>query len=52
MPDRHVMEWVMEYVHLGSTGLEDAVAAVDIKLDEDEIATLEAPYRPRSITGH
>ncbi|MBW3666398.1 MAG: aldo/keto reductase [Actinobacteria bacterium] len=32
--------------------LEDAVAAVDITLDEEEIAELEAPYRPRSIAGH
>ena len=32
--------------------LDDAVAAVDIELSEDEIADLEKPYRPRSIAGH
>ena len=32
--------------------LDDAVAAVGISLSEEEIATLEAPYRPRSIAGH
>ncbi|WP_055554144.1 aldo/keto reductase [Streptomyces sp. NBRC 110028] len=32
--------------------LEDAVAAVDLTLDDDEIARLEAPYRPRAIMGH
>ncbi|MFI0819957.1 aldo/keto reductase [Streptomyces sp. NPDC021098] len=32
--------------------LEDAVAAVDLTLTEDEIARLEAPYRPRAIMGH
>jgi aryl-alcohol dehydrogenase-like predicted oxidoreductase len=26
--------------------LEDAIGALDVKLDDDEIATLEAPYRP------
>ncbi|MEU1804000.1 aldo/keto reductase [Streptomyces sp. NPDC019937] len=32
--------------------LEDAVAAVDLTLDDEEIARLEAPYRPRAIMGH
>ncbi len=32
--------------------LDDAVAALDIKLDDDELKTLEAPYRPRTIRGH
>ena len=32
--------------------LEDAVKAVEVKLTEDEINTLEAPYRPHSISGH
>ncbi|MES4907356.1 MULTISPECIES: aldo/keto reductase [unclassified Streptomyces] len=32
--------------------LEDAVAAVGLRLDEDEVARLEAPYRPRPIMGH
>ena len=32
--------------------LDDAVAAVDVKLSEDEMAALEEPYRPLSIIGH
>ena len=31
--------------------LEDAVAAVDLRLDDDEVAALEAPYTPRAVTG-
>lgn len=33
--------------HLG-----DAVAAVDVELSEEEVARLEAPYRPHAIIGH
>ncbi len=32
--------------------LDDAVAALEIKLGEDELKALEAPYRPRTIRGH
>ena len=32
--------------------LDDAVAALDIKLEEDEVKALEAPYRPQPIRGH
>ncbi|WP_378740533.1 aldo/keto reductase [Nocardia brasiliensis] len=32
--------------------LEDAVAAVRIRLSEKEIATLQAPYRPHVVLGH
>ncbi len=32
--------------------LEDAVAAVDVTLSDDEIARLEAPYRPHPVLGH
>lgn len=28
--------------------LEDAISALDVRLDDDEIAALEAPYRPRA----
>ena len=31
--------------------LEDAIASVDVKLTEEEIATLEAPYRAHSVKG-
>jgi aryl-alcohol dehydrogenase-like predicted oxidoreductase len=30
----------------------DAVAALDVTLDEDEVARLEAPYRPHPVIGH
>ena len=32
--------------------LEQAVEAVDIELTDDEVARLEAPYRPREVRGH
>jgi 1-deoxyxylulose-5-phosphate synthase len=32
--------------------LEDHVAALDIRLDSDEVAFLEAPYEPHRILGH
>jgi len=32
--------------------LEDAVAAVDLSLSQEEVARLEAPYRPHPILGH
>ncbi|HKJ96065.1 MAG TPA: aldo/keto reductase [Gammaproteobacteria bacterium] len=32
--------------------LEDAVAAVDITLNDDEVARLEAPYVPHAVVGH
>jgi aryl-alcohol dehydrogenase-like predicted oxidoreductase len=32
--------------------LEDAIAAVEVTLSGDEVARLEAPYRPHPILGH
>jgi aryl-alcohol dehydrogenase-like predicted oxidoreductase len=32
--------------------LDDAIAALDIKLDDATVATLEAPYVPHPIAGH
>jgi aryl-alcohol dehydrogenase (NADP+) len=32
--------------------LEDAIAAVDLELDDEDIAALEEPYRPHPIAGH
>ena len=32
--------------------IEDAVAAVDVRLSDEEIAALEAPYVPHPILGH
>ena len=32
--------------------LEDALAAAELELTADEIARLEAPYRPNPVLGH
>ena len=32
--------------------LADAVAALELKLDADEIKALEEPYRPHPVLGH
>ena len=32
--------------------LDDAVKALDLKLDDDELIALESPYRPRAVRGH
>jgi 1-deoxyxylulose-5-phosphate synthase len=32
--------------------LDEAVAAIDLRLEPDEIAFLEAPYQPHAILGH
>jgi 1-deoxyxylulose-5-phosphate synthase len=32
--------------------LEEAVAALAIRLEADEIARLEAPYQPHPVLGH
>ncbi|HYY78204.1 MAG TPA: aldo/keto reductase, partial [Actinomycetes bacterium] len=32
--------------------LQDAVAAVEVRLSEEEVARLEAPYRPHPVLGH
>jgi 1-deoxyxylulose-5-phosphate synthase len=32
--------------------LDDAVAAVDLRLTDEEIAAVEAPYRPHAVIGH
>ena len=32
--------------------LDDAIAAVDLELTDDEVARLEAPYVPREVLGH
>jgi aryl-alcohol dehydrogenase-like predicted oxidoreductase len=31
--------------------LEDAIAAVDLALSPEEVAVLEAPYRPHAVRG-
>lgn len=40
---------------LGATKIrhvDDAIAALDIELTADELALLEAPYRPHRVLGH
>jgi aryl-alcohol dehydrogenase-like predicted oxidoreductase len=40
---------------VGATKIEhvsDAVAALAVTLDQDEVARLEAPYRPHPVLGH
>lgn len=32
--------------------IDDAVAALELKLDGDDLAALEAPYRPHPVIGH
>lgn len=32
--------------------LEDALGALDLELEEEEVATLEEPYPPRAVRGH
>jgi 1-deoxyxylulose-5-phosphate synthase len=32
--------------------LDDAIAAIEVELSEDEVARLEAPYRPHPVLGH
>src|ERR1700682_4593876 len=32
--------------------LDDAVAALELKLDQSELKALEEPYQPHSILGH
>jgi 1-deoxyxylulose-5-phosphate synthase len=32
--------------------LEDAVAALDVKLDAEELKALEQPYQPHPVLGH
>jgi 1-deoxyxylulose-5-phosphate synthase len=59
------MKPAMDYTRLGRTGLkvsriclgcmtylEDAAAALEIRLSEEERRELEEPYRPHSVLGH
>jgi 1-deoxyxylulose-5-phosphate synthase len=54
------LAWVLNrpYVHspiIGATKMEhldQAIAALDIKLSEDEVKKLEEPYKPHPVLGH
>jgi aryl-alcohol dehydrogenase-like predicted oxidoreductase len=59
-PAQIALAWMLSKPHItspiiGATKmkhLEEAVAALEIALSEDEIAYLEEPYQPHSILGH
>ena len=54
------LAWILGKAHIASPiigatkmdHLEQAIAALDIKLAEDEIKRLEEPYKPHPILGH
>ena len=54
-----VMAWVLQVPGVSSPivgasklgHVEDAIAAVEVKLSADEVKALEAPYQPRFVTG-
>lgn len=54
------LAWILSkpYVHspiIGATRmdhLDQAIAALDIKLSEDEVKRLEEPYKPHPVLGH
>jgi len=53
------MAWVLQVPGVSSPivgasklgHVEDAIAAVEVKLSADEVKALEAPYQPRFVTG-
>jgi 1-deoxyxylulose-5-phosphate synthase len=59
-PARVALAWMLSKPYItapiiGATKmyqLEDAVAALEINLSEDDIKFLEEPYQPRAISGH
>ncbi|MGL4609852.1 MAG: aldo/keto reductase [Trueperaceae bacterium] len=59
-PARIALAWMLSKPYItspiiGATKmyqLEDAVAALEIKLSDEEIKFLEEPYQPREISGH
>ena len=54
------LAWVLQKPEIGAPiigatrleQLDDAVAALDVRLSADDIAQLEAPYRPHAVVGH
>ncbi len=59
-PAQVALAWVASRPGISSTivgaskphHLDDAVAGLGLMLSDDEVATLEAPYRPRPVAGH
>ena len=39
-------------LHKDAGRLDDAIAAVEIKLSDEELKLLQAPYRPHAVLGH
>jgi aryl-alcohol dehydrogenase-like predicted oxidoreductase len=31
---------------------DDAIAALEVELSDEDLALMEAPYRPKSVAGH
>ncbi|MEU0566113.1 hypothetical protein ABZ297_12050 [Nonomuraea sp. NPDC005983] len=53
MPSRAGYRWDAETpIEESMTALDDALAALDLSLDAEEVARLEAPYTPRSPSGY
>ena len=54
------LAWILSKPHIASPiigatkmdHLEQAIAALDIKLSEDEVKRLEEPYKPHPVLGH
>jgi 1-deoxyxylulose-5-phosphate synthase len=54
------LAWILNKPHIASPiigatkmdHLDQAIAAIDIKLSEDEIKQLEEPYKPHPVLGH
>ena len=54
------LAWILSKPHIASPiigatkmeHLDQAIAALDIKLSEDEIKSLEEPYKPHPVLGH
>jgi 1-deoxyxylulose-5-phosphate synthase len=59
-PARVALSWLLTKPHISApivgatreSHLDDAVAAVDVRLTDEEVARLEAPYRPHGVLGH
>ena len=59
-PAQVALAWMLSKPYIASpiigatkmAHLDDAVAALDIQLSDEEIQRLEAPYRPHPVLGH
>lgn len=59
-PAQVALAWVAQHPGVSSPivgvtkpgHLDDALAAVELRLSDDEVARLEQPYEPHSVAGH